>query len=230
MAVLSVDRFPGGDSFLRSYFEQTFENELRNEGIKHRCGQPYRVKWINQDGMIFRRAIASDSMEACLSVCCEPCMAAHHPTAYNYGRVQIGMETLLRYSGNAFDILKHEITSLWRDLKEHLRNLAFLLSTEDKAALAEAMTRVLRARGTALLSEFETALRFNDPSEGEKVRDELRRFAQELGFVKEPHWRVPVPQRMSVFEHRNPSEIPMPSFETREDVLLALPADHPLAA
>lgn len=226
-SVLGDFHFAGGDSFLRSYFEQSFSSELIKEGITHRCGRPYTVKWLDQDGMIFKRSYATDSLEATLTCTCRDCMTAHHPTAYNYGRVFLNMETLMRFKGNVYDILKHEVTGLWSDLKEHLRNLTFVLGTQEKAALAEAMTRVLAVKGTELLSTFAAELDIRE-GEHERVSQELLRFVTGLGFVKEPTWRVPVARQVSVFDI--PDAVPMPSFETRMDVLLALPSDHPLAA
>lgn len=232
MASVGEVHFAGGDSFLRAYFEQGFSSELIKEGITHRCGRPYTVKWLDQDGMIFKRSYANDSMEATLTCTCRECMMVHHPTAYNYGRVFLNMDVLLRFQGNAYDILKHEVMGLWNDLKEHLRNLKHVLGTQEKAALAEAMTRVLAAKGTELLSTFESTLDVRE-DERESVHNDLLRFVTGLGFVKERNWRVPVMPGMNPFEIQDftdPKLRMMPSFETRMDVLLALPADHPLAA
>lgn len=222
---LTTDLFmsPTCDYYLSSWLMEC-SSQLESQGIVHSgCGHPFQVGFLDVDGRVLRHLPAEDAYEAVMYARCDAgCRGCGDE--YNYSRLRI-TGYMLGYARDPSMQLKDLMLRAWDDLVVHLRGLVGQLNHATVAEIAEWVTQHLAARGTCLLSEVVKQFNLDDGK-----TDKLRDFMYDLGFVREGNWRtMPMPTVSYIASYASDS-VPMPMHHMKIDTLLALPAEHPLAA
>lgn len=223
------------DNVLSDCYLPPFRDELDREGIRHTCGRPYDVRFLDTDGAILRRNPSTDTFEATLLAECPDCARRGAGDALVYGRMALSGHAMSRTAGGLLSLVTMELKHLLHSMKNEMLGIAppprmFPLEPEVLAEIAEGVTRALRVKGSMLLSEVREAFNIAEHQE-----ERLQGYLGWLGFIRDRNWRVPVPpERQNLFAALSADMAVLgpaaPSFEYRVDPLLALPVDHPLAA
>jgi hypothetical protein len=200
-------------------------DDLRREGIKHGCGRPYEVRWIDRDGEVLIWDASKDAYEAVLTATCPDCI--HGPRSdgsYHYMRVCISGWAMGR-AVNLAGMFGTEIRLAFEKLKKHLRTY---MTEIDPPAFAEWITLLLSKRGSMTLHDAETHAKHERvPWDAQEALLACRR----LGFIKswgQPLWKHTRAPVSWISEPQAPLTA-MPHPEIVENPILALPQEHPLA-